>query len=693
MQHAIIRSWPPERRRVWLTFARLWLVACASLYGMAPAGAQSVTYQTLYPFGITANNDGHTPVARLIQAKNGNFYGTTQFGGDNNKGTVFQITPAGVETIIHSFSGPDGNQPFGGVIQAKDGDFYGTTYLGGDNGQGVVFKVSSAGDFSVLWSFTGGVDGQNPWCTLTQATDGNFYGTTQAIPVDSNTPEGTVFRITPGGVLTTIYTFQHGNPDIDGESPRGGVIQGSDGNLYGTTYAGGVFNEGCIYKVTLDGVETVLYSFFNGNGGIHDGATPYGSLVEAADGNFYGTTNAGGAGTGSGTIFKITPSGVFSTIHSFQGRPTDGQDAFDSPTLGADGNLYGTTYEGGANGFGCIYRITPGGNEAQLYSFGNTAGDGFNVVAGLVQGTDLTFYGCTSAGGAGGRGTIYTFSLNGTGPVVTALNPLSVRACGPALAITLTGSNFVSGAVVKWNGVSLVTTFVSSTQLTAVVPAGKLAAPGYATVTVVQNSQTSNAATFSITNPLPVLSSLSPTSANSGGPDLTLTVKGKCFINGSTVQWNGSSLSTTYISATQLQATVPAADTANPGKTQVTVVTPPGGGGTSVSKTFTILLTTLQLTGQSVVKNPDGSYTATLSLKNVGFRTAASALLKKSALGPAITTTHLPVSLGNISAGQTANVALNYPSTAGGSGTVVSLTASGAFTGGTFSAKVNVTLP
>jgi len=171
----------------------------------------------------------------LVQGADGNFYGTTDEGGALDDGTIFKMTAGGTPTTLYSFSGGDGSGPYGGLIQATDGNFYGTTYRGGANSLGTIFKITPGGTLTTLYSFTNGADGELPFAGLTQATDGNFYGTTF----------GTIFKITPGGTLTTLYSFT-------GESrPHGGLIQATDGNLYGTTQYGGANGGlGTIFKIT-----------------------------------------------------------------------------------------------------------------------------------------------------------------------------------------------------------------------------------------------------------------------------------------------------------------------------------------------------------------------------------------------------------------------------------------------------------
>ncbi|MEO9230737.1 MAG: choice-of-anchor tandem repeat GloVer-containing protein [Devosia sp.] len=253
------------------------------------------TESVLYSFAGGA--DGANPYfSNLIQGVDGNLYGMTVSGGGHNFGTVFKITTAGVETVLHSFAGgADGQNPFGSLIQGVDGNLYGMTYSGGTNSAGTVFKITTAGVESVLYSFAGGADGQNPYGTLIQGVDGNLYGMTAYGGTNS---AGTVFKITTAGVESVLHSFAGGT--ADGQSPFGSLIQGVDGNLYGMTEGGGTNSVGTVFSVTTAGVESVLYSFAGGA----DGQGPYGSLIQGVDGNLYGMTYDGGANS-VGTVFMI----------------------------------------------------------------------------------------------------------------------------------------------------------------------------------------------------------------------------------------------------------------------------------------------------------------------------------------------------------------------------------------------------
>jgi uncharacterized repeat protein (TIGR03803 family) len=356
------------------------------------------TFTEMVLASFAGGSEGSGAQAALIERSDGNFYGATVEGGANGFGTVFRITPAGLETVLHSFAGgSDGSGPQAGPIEGSDGNFYGTTAEGGANGFGTVFRITSAGVETALHSFAGGSDGSGPHAGLIEGSDGNFYGTTSAGGADN---WGTVFRITPGGVETVLHSFAGGS---DGSQPLAGLIEGSDRNFYGTTSAGGADNWGTVFRITPDGVESVLHSFGSGSG--VDGVNPYAGLIEGSDGNFYGTTKLGGMhnlGTGQnrGTVFRITPAGVETVLYSFAGG-SDGSQPLAGLIEGSDGNFYGTTSAGGANNSGTVFRITPTGVETVLHSFGS-GGDGSNPYAGLLVGSNGNLYGTTRSGGSGG---------------------------------------------------------------------------------------------------------------------------------------------------------------------------------------------------------------------------------------------------------------------------------------------------
>jgi uncharacterized repeat protein (TIGR03803 family) len=378
-------------------------LVCSVSNGTGTVGAADVTsvsiacasnFTLLHSFA-GGSGDGEDPYHILIQASDGNFYGSTLDGGSSNGGTIYEISPSGTETLFYSFA----SMPWAGLIQGSDGNFYGTTASGGSSGRGTVFTLTPSGTETVLYSFPAG--SSEPYCGLIQGSDGNFYGTTGA---NGTSDDGTVFGITPSGVKTVLHVFP--KTGSDGEIPYAGVIQGSDGNFYGTTYFGGSSGFGTVFKVTPSGTETVLYSFAGGSDGEH----PYASVIQGSDGNFYGTTYQGGA-SGYGTVFKITPSGTETVLHSFAGGSSDGANPEAGLTQGTDGNFYGNTYLGGAGNLGTVFEITPSGTETVLHSFAGGGSDGANPTANLLQSSDGNLYGSTGAGGTSGYGTFFKVTL------------------------------------------------------------------------------------------------------------------------------------------------------------------------------------------------------------------------------------------------------------------------------------------
>jgi uncharacterized repeat protein (TIGR03803 family) len=369
-----------------------------TVFQITPSGALTILYSfNTSPYYSIPNG--------LAVGQDGNLYGTTNHGGTSGRGTVFQITPGGAFTSLYSFSGSDGSNPDSALALGKDGNFYGTTGGGGANNKGTIFRITPSGSLTTLYSFTGGSDGKSPVAGLTMGWDGNFYGATTA---GGPYQGGTLFWITTSGILTTLFSFTEG---LDGWAPSLGLTQGTDGSFYGTALTS--FNGfGTVYKISPGGELHLLHTF-NGN----DGATPVTTLTMGKDGNFYGTTSGGGASS-NGTIFRITPGGVFTSLYSFRG----GNDGANPNALALDreGYLYGTCANGGAYSDGTIFKITPSGVFTLLYTFSAqnpdyTNADGANPSCTLVQGTDGDFYGGTSGyGGAYGWGTMFQITPSGT---------------------------------------------------------------------------------------------------------------------------------------------------------------------------------------------------------------------------------------------------------------------------------------
>ncbi|HEX4268794.1 MAG TPA: choice-of-anchor tandem repeat GloVer-containing protein [Steroidobacteraceae bacterium] len=383
-------------------------LVCSVANGAGTMGAADVTNvaitcekNTSVLYFFQGGSDGEQPLGDLLQGADGSFYGTTNVGGANGDGTVFKVTAAGSESVVYTFSGTDGQNPNGALIADSSGDLYGTTVYGGDYAFGTVFEIAANGGESVLHSFSKGGDGGYPICTLVEDASGDFYGTTWG----GGYSHGIVFEITSGGAEQVLYSFSSGSSD--GGYPTSGLVLGSDGNYYGTTSQGGSANAGTIYKITPGGTETDLYAFTGGN----DGGGAGGSLIQGSDGDFYGLTSTGGA-NGDGTVFKVTPSGTESVLYSFSGVTADGDDPTGNLLLASDGNLYGTTRLGGASNYGTVFKVTPTGVETVMYSFAGGATDGANPSAGLIQGSDDNLYGTTSAGGPSGYGSVFEVRLH-----------------------------------------------------------------------------------------------------------------------------------------------------------------------------------------------------------------------------------------------------------------------------------------
>lgn len=315
---------------------------------------------TLHSFCSTNGcADGEYSYAMPVQGADGNFYGTTYLGGSKGDGTVFKMSPSGSLTTLHNFGGADGSQPLAGLAAGSDGNFYGTTNLGGSHGAGSVFKVTPSGQFTILHSFCSKAacaDGQSSYAGLIQASDGNLYGTTLSGGTQGH---GTVFKITKGGIFSTLYSFCAQSGCADGEFPQTGLVQASNGNLYGTTILGGAYGSGTIFELTLSGALTTLYSACSQTG-CPDGNYLYAGLIQARDGNLYGIMQVGGAHN-SGTIYRITLSGTLTTLYSFCSQPAcaDGQYPAAGLVQATNGNLYGTTADGGVHGDGTVFSIAP----------------------------------------------------------------------------------------------------------------------------------------------------------------------------------------------------------------------------------------------------------------------------------------------------------------------------------------------
>ena len=389
----------------------MFLAGLLGLWLMTPClEAGLITFTNLISFSGT---NGANPVAGLVEGKDGNFYGAAPNGGANSNGTIFGISADGsFFTNLYNFSGgTNGAAPVGALILGTDGNFYGTTFSGGVSNWGTVFRISTNGVYTQLAQLAG-TNGANPDVALLQGADGSFYGATKYGGPFPNTTQGgagygTIFQVTTNGTLSTPVLFNSTNG-----ANAAALVRGNDGNFYGTTAWGGNIGSfhlgfGTIFRLDPDGTFTNLYKFSGGN----DGGFPYANLVQGNDGNFYGTTYNGGTNS-LGNVFQITPGGQFNVLYSFTGG-SDGGFPYAGLVQGSDGNLYGTSYLGGTYGFGTVFEITTGGNLTPLLSFTGAGGlyPGAHPQAPLVQGTDGNFYGVTYGGGAYNDGTVFRLSL------------------------------------------------------------------------------------------------------------------------------------------------------------------------------------------------------------------------------------------------------------------------------------------
>ena len=478
----------------WTAFGVLALLTAAAL---ASPGNPGPAFITLHSFDGT---DGESPNAALVQGTDGNLYGTTAGGGaKGNFGTVFTITTYGTLATLHSFDGADGANPRV-VLQGFDSNFYGTTESGGANNAGTVFRITPTGTLTTLHNFcslTGCADGANP-LGLIQGDDGNFYGMTMAGgAAGSCSPAGcgTLFGITPSGLLTTLYAFCPEKGCPDGSNPND-LIQATDSSSsfgYGTTGFGGTNNAGTVFEVSrIHGMVETLYSFSGTNGLFPNG------VVEASNTELYGTTENGGTNskTLGGTVFQLTTNGVLTTLYSFCAKSgcKDGSNPMAPPIEATDGNFYGTTSGGGANasclpaGCGTVFAITTSGVLKTLYDFCPQIGcpDGSKPYAALVQDTNGSFYGATHGGGANNDGTIFSLSVS-LDPFVALTRTSGVV----GEKVNILGTNLLGATSVSFNG--LATTFEadSASEITATVPTG--ATTGFVTVTTPSGILKSNA--------------------------------------------------------------------------------------------------------------------------------------------------------------------------------------------------------
>ncbi|HTA83414.1 MAG TPA: choice-of-anchor tandem repeat GloVer-containing protein [Bacteroidia bacterium] len=379
--------------------------ADSSFYGMTNSGG-SAGDGTIFKYkastGITTlvtftGPNGNSPYGKLIQGNDGNLYGMTASGG-TGEGCIFKCSTSGVYTLLVNFNGPNGDYPNGSLLQASDGNLYGMTEGGGPSNTGVLFRCTTSGSISPLFNFGSSTEGSVPMSGLSQASDGNLYGTTSDGGYSNG---GTIYKLTLTDSLTTLLSFS----DTSGKGPLAGVIQASDGNFYGTTNSGGITGNGTIYR--YNPLTHILDTLVNL--GTTNGTSIYGKLIEATDGNLYGVTYQIGS-TGYGALFRITLSGQYKVLVTFPGGSLSYP--FGSLIQASDGNLYGTT-QGVNPTYGAIFKYIIGADSViDLFDFNGV--NGADAQSGVIQGIDGNLYGTTFDGGASGYGTIFKCSLTGT---------------------------------------------------------------------------------------------------------------------------------------------------------------------------------------------------------------------------------------------------------------------------------------
>jgi len=471
------------------------LVVLATLSAVIPVYAQ--TYSVVYNFGSRSGGPANPIYSGTVaQGRDGNLYTTSNSGGAHRAGAVFEVSPTGHLRVLYSFCSQagcaDGSGPYGGLTLGRDGNFYGTTFAGGNQILGTIFKMAPNGSLTVLHNFTGGnSDGALPEAAPIQGTSGNFYGTT---PTGGSGNCGTVYRVTTSGAFTLLAAFD----TIHGCGPQGPLALGGDGNFYGTALAGGTNGDGVIFQVSPAGALTVLYNF----DGTH-GREPYAPLVEGSDGSFYGTAYQGGTAD-AGVVFNITNSGTLTVLHNLNGT-TDGGAPIAGLVQATDGNFYGTAALGGNNSKNCVaggirncgtlFQITPAGSYSVVHDFDGITG--FLPLVTPLHHTNGLLYGDTEYGGSGVLcpgdnfrdlcGLFY--SLDASLRAFVTLLPYSGKV---GSTIEFLGQGFTSASTVSFNGTAATVASCgnSGTFLRARVPPG--ATTGFVTVTTSKGTLTSN---------------------------------------------------------------------------------------------------------------------------------------------------------------------------------------------------------
>jgi uncharacterized repeat protein (TIGR03803 family) len=532
---------------------RLWIF-CALLTGvilLTLATSSAQTFSVVHDIDCTTDGCSDQQPIPITQGRDGNLYGRMYSGGANGDGTAWKVTPTGTLTDLYDFTSQQSNNPVGGLTLALNGNFYGATPFGGDNNVGFVFKLTPVGAFTNLYSFTTTTDGGLTGEPLTLGPDGNLYGL--------DWYNCYFYKIT---VATGVFS------NVSNTCPVGtfyALTLGTDGRFYGITNSGGTNSKGSVFYMNTAGKVTTIHSF-NGT----DGEYPVGQLVQASDGNLYGVTSETPTSSFEGEIYKVTPAGTVTVLHTFAADGSEGANIVSGLLAASDGNLYGTTNTGGSNNDGTLYMISRTGTFKVLRSF--TCGtDGCNNWVPLAQRTDGTIYGVSMGGGTNNAGTIYKIASTAFPRFISVQN----YSAKSGATVDILGTGFTGATAVNFGTVPA-TSFkvVNSAYITAVVP------PTAITGLVSVATTAGKVSTLKNLKMAPTITGFSPASGPVG---TVVTIKGTALTGATKVTFGGiAAKEFTVNSVTQITATVPTG--AVTGKI---VVTTPGGAGTSATS-FTV---------------------------------------------------------------------------------------------------------
>lgn len=520
--------------------------------------ALAQVYTDLHDFDCNVEGCGPQYPAVLAQGRDGDLYGTADAGGTLNLGTIFKMTTSGAMTTLYNFSGADGANPDGGLVLGTDGNFYGTTRFGGASNLGTVFKITPAGVLTTLHSFDG-TDGSEPRPGVVQGKNGMFYGTTCGF-----NPPWTAYSITSSGKFKTIASS---NDVRNATCSFGPLTLGNDGNLYGTTTAGGVLEQGTVYRLSPAGLLKTIYAadFAHGN-------NLFAPVVQANDGFLYGTTAAGGSGS-FGVVFKLSLAGKYTKLHEFGlDLNNDGMTPYAGLAAASDGKMYGATTSGVGSGsvpYGNLFSVTSSGTYNMLYPFDGV--HGYLEQATPMQHTNGKIYGMTVGSAPPNKTGGVLYSLDNGAPAFVSL---LTRWATAGQTVQILGQGFTGTSSVKFGTGSATFNVVTDTYMTAVVPADGVT--GFVTVTTPSGTLTSSRSFFAV----PAVSSIAP---GSGAVGSQVTITGSGFLGATAVKFGGvKSTSFAVNSATSITAAVPVG--AKTGK--ISVTTP--GGTASSAGVFTV---------------------------------------------------------------------------------------------------------